>query len=83
MPDFYADHPFPEVALEVLDAQKFCAIGDVVIGMKSGMGRVERFINGGILVHPVNDQIFVEGDNLVCATNSAEILKISNVTMDC
>lgn len=77
MPDFYADHPFPEVVVKIADAAKFCSVGDCVAGMKSGIGRVERFVDGGILVHPTRSESFQDGDVVVSATGSALIAGIS------
>jgi hypothetical protein len=84
MPDFYADHPFPEIALiisEPENMEKIFSVGDLVGGMRpaSGTGRVEKFINGGVLVHPIDDRPWFEGDMLVSSRGCAVIEKISNV----
>lgn len=76
MRDFYADYPFPEVVLKMPEPEKFCAVGDMVAGMKSGLGRVERFVDGGILVHLTKPQDFSAGDVLVSPTGTVEIAAI-------
>jgi hypothetical protein len=77
MPDFYADHPFREVVLKFADAEKFCSVGDIIIGMNNGaQGRVERFVADGILVHPIKPLVFEKGDVLVTPTASTEIHEV-------
>ena len=76
MPDFYADFPFPEVVLKIAHPEEFCDVGDSVAGMKSGIGRVEKFVEGGILVHPTTDQIFETGDALVSTRQITQIKAI-------
>jgi hypothetical protein len=75
MPDFYADFPVPEVIIKIADAEKFCSIGDCIAGMKSGIGRVEEFVEGGIRVHPTVDQEFCVGDALVSPTASSAAIQ--------
>lgn len=79
MRDFYADHPFTEVVLKIPEPQKFCAVGDAVAGMKpeSAVGRVERFVEGGILVHPTKAGDFHQGDTLVSPTGFAIISEVA------
>lgn len=78
MRDFYADFPFAEVVLKIADAEKFCSVGDMIAGMapESGIGRVERFVDGGILVHPTRAAAFVEGDTVVSPTATRMISEI-------
>lgn len=79
MGDFYAEYPFPEVVLKIADAEKFCAVGDIITGMDlmSAKGRVERFVEGGILVHPMDAKEFYRQDILVSPTATTRISEVS------
>lgn len=76
MPDFYADHPFTEVVLKIPDAAKLFAIGDCVAGMKSGTGRVEKLVEDGIVVHPIDAGTFEPGDLLASPNSTAAIAAV-------
>jgi hypothetical protein len=76
MRDFYAEYPFPEVVLKIAaDPEKFCEIGDIITGMDlmSSKGRVERFIEDGIVVHPMDAKEFYRQDILVSPTATTRI----------
>jgi hypothetical protein len=77
MPDFYEDYPFKEVVLKIGDPAEFCSVGDIVMGMELGaQGRVERFVDGGVLVHPIKQISFRRGETLVSPTGVSEVLEV-------
>lgn len=78
MRDFYAHFPFPDVVLNLArPPADVCSISDCVMGSDSGaLGRVERFVDGGIVVHQMNDVGFLDKEILTTPNGTARIVEV-------